>query len=430
MHNYRQSRRLRDVRYDVRGPILTEALRLEAQGHDILRLNLGNMHPFGLEARPEITEAVARDLGSGQAYSDSRGIPAARRAVAEHYRRVGVPGITPEEVFLGNGVSELIMLVLQALIDPGDEVLVPAPDYPTWTGAVNLTGGVPVHYPGDESNGWNPSLEDIEARITPRTVALVMINPNNPTGAVYSAETVRGMADIARRHGLVLLSDEVYDKLVFGGARHHHAALAAGDDVLCLTFGGLSKAYRVCGYRAGWVAATGPTASAGDLLEGITLLSNMRVCPNVPGQSAIPVALAADSPWGPDVVDPDGRIEQQLALAADRLNAIPGVSCVAPRGALYCFPRVDTELFGISSDEEFVLDLLREEHVLVTHGTGFNWTEPDHFRIVCLPAAETLDRAIGSIARHLGRRAASAPGRGPAAGLAVGAGAAAATAGA
>lgn len=404
---YRQSARLRDVRYDVRGPILTEAMRLEAQGHDILRLNLGNMRPFGLDARPEIAEAVARDLGDGQAYSDSRGIPVAREAVAEHYRRCGIDQISAEDVFLGNGVSELITLVLQALVNPGDEILVPAPDYPTWTGAVNLTGGVPVHYLADEANGWNPSLEDVESKVTPRTKALVLINPNNPTGAVYSEETVRGMADIARRHGLVLLSDEIYEELVFGDAAHHHAALAADSDVLCLTFGGLSKAYRVCGYRAGWVAATGPLDHAADLLEGITLLSNMRVCPNVPGQYAIPVALAAGTPGSAlpaDVVDPGGRLESQLAMASDALNAIPGVSCVPPRGALYCFPRIDREMYGIDDDEEFVLDLLRSEHVLVTHGTGFNWPEPDHFRIVCLPEAGVLERAIASIGDYLARR--------------------------
>ena len=404
---FRQSARLRDVRYDVRGPILTEAMRLEAEGHDVLRLNLGNMRPFGLDARPEIVDAVAHNLEDGQAYSDSRGIPVAREAVAEHYRRCGVDAICPDDVFLGNGVSELITLVLQAMVNPGDEILVPAPDYPTWTGAVNLTGGVPVHYLADEDNGWNPSLADIESRVTPRTTALVLINPNNPTGAVYSEETVRGMADIARRHGLVLLSDEIYEELVFGDARHHHAALAAGDDVLCLTFGGLSKAFRVCGYRAGWVAATGPLDHAADLLEGITLLSNMRVCPNVPGQHAIPVALAAGaagSDLPADIIDPGGRLEAQLATASAALNAIPGVSCVPPRGALYCFPRIDRAMYGIDDDEEFVLDLLRSEHVLVTHGTGFNWPEPDHFRIVCLPEAGVLERAIASIARYLEQR--------------------------
>ncbi|KAA0918476.1 aminotransferase class I/II-fold pyridoxal phosphate-dependent enzyme [Dietzia sp. ANT_WB102] len=403
MTTYRQSRRLRDVRYDVRGPILTEATRLEAEGHEILRLNLGNMHPFGLTARPELVDAVAHGLDAGQAYSDSRGIPVAREAVADYYRRCGIDGVSSAGVFLGNGVSELITLVLQSMVDPGDEILVPAPDYPTWTGAVNLTGGVPVHYLADEAHAWTPSLEDIESRITPRTTALVMINPNNPTGAVYSEDTVRGMADIARRHGLILLSDEIYEKVIFGDARHHHAARAAGDDVLCLTFGGLSKAYRVCGYRAGWVVATGPLDRAADLLEGLTLLSNMRVCPGVPGQHAIPVALAEDSPWSHDVVDPDGRLERQLSLTTARLNAIPGVSCVPPRGGLYCFPRLDRAMFGITSDEEFALDLLRTEHVLVTHGTGFNWPEPDHFRIVCLPEAPVLDRALDAIARHLDR---------------------------
>ncbi|MBD0023104.1 aminotransferase class I/II-fold pyridoxal phosphate-dependent enzyme [Gordonia pseudamarae] len=407
MTKFRQSHRLKNVRYDVRGPILTEAMRLEGQGHDVLRLNLGNMRPFGLVARPEIVDAVAANLDTAQAYSDSRGIPAARQAVAEHYLGRGIDGVRADNVFLGNGVSELITLTLQALVNPGDEILVPAPDYPTWTGAVNLTGGVPVHYLADESDGWNPSLEDIESKVTPRTTALVLINPNNPTGAVYSEETVRGIADIARRHGLILLSDEIYEELVFGQARHHYAARAAGDDVLCLTFGGLSKAYRVCGYRAGWVVATGPLHLAGDLLEGITLLSNMRVCPNVTGQHAIALALGAGTPGSPlpaDIVDPGGVLERRLALTADALNTIPGVSCVAPRGALYCFPRIDTELFGIDSDEEFVLDLLRAEHILVTHGTGFNWPEPDHFRIVCLPDDAVLEQAVASIGGYLDRR--------------------------
>ncbi|MGO3326373.1 pyridoxal phosphate-dependent aminotransferase [Gordonia sp. (in: high G+C Gram-positive bacteria)] len=407
MTAFRQSDRLRNVRYDVRGPILTEAMRLEAEGHDVLRLNLGNMHPFGLEARLEIVDAVAASLAPAQAYSDSRGIRPAREAVADHYLRCGVDGVSADDVFLGNGVSELITLTLQALVNPGDEILVPAPDYPTWTGAVNLTGGVPVHYLADESNGWNPSIEDIESKVTSRTTALVMINPNNPTGAVYSEETVRGMADVARRHGLILLSDEIYDELIFGDARHHFAARAAGDDVLCLTFGGLSKAYRVCGYRAGWVVATGPLHLATDLLEGITLLSNMRVCPNVPGQYAIPVALGAGTPGSPlpaDIIDPDGRLENQLARTAEALNAIPGVSCVPPRGALYCFPRIDQDMFGINDDEEFVLDLLRTKHILVTHGTGFNWHEPDHFRIVCLPDEQVLGRAVTTIGDYLSDR--------------------------
>ncbi|MFD4368044.1 pyridoxal phosphate-dependent aminotransferase [Rhodococcus sp. NPDC058521] len=407
MKMFRQSDRLRNVRYDVRGPILTEAMRLEREGHDVLRLNLGNMRPFGLEARPEIVDAVAANLGSAQAYSDSRGVHLAREAVADHYRRCDIGQVSADDIFLGNGVSELITLTLQALVNPGDEILVPAPDYPTWTGAVNLTGGVPVHYLADESHGWNPSVADIESKVTPRTTALVMINPNNPTGAVYSEETVRGIADIARRHGLILLSDEIYEELVFGDARHHHAARAAGDDVLCLTFGGLSKAYRVCGYRAGWVVATGPLHRASDLLEGLTLLSNMRVCPNVAGQHAIPLALYAGTPGSPlpaDIVDPGGLLEKQLALTSDALNAIPGVSCVPPRGALYCFPRIDREIFGIDNDEEFVLDLLRSEHILVTHGTGFNWPEPDHFRIVCLPETTVLERAVASIGGYLERR--------------------------
>lgn len=408
---YAQSARLADVTYDVRGPILVEAARLEAAGHDILRLNLGNMYPFGLEARPEIVDAVARSIESAEAYTDSRGIPEAREAVAAHYDAVGVPGASAENVFLGNGVSELITLSLQAMIDPGDEVLLPAPDYPTWTGAVNLTGGVPVHYLADEANGWNPSLEDIEAKVTPRTKALVLINPNNPTGAVYSEDTVRGMAEIARRHGLILLSDEIYDRLVYGDAVHHHAARFCGEDVLCFTFGGLSKAFRVCGFRSGWIAVTGPTRDAADLLEGLGLLANMRVCPNAPGQYAIPAALALGGDALRDVVDPGAGLERRLTAISARLDAIEGVSCVTPTGALYCFPRFEPEAFRFDdaaadlsdADNALVLGLLREEKILTTRGTGFNWPHPDHFRLACLPELPVLEGAVDRLSAFLDR---------------------------
>ena len=403
-----QSTKLQNVLYEIRGPVHAHAARLEAEGHRILKLNIGNPAPFGFEAPDVIVRDMIAALPVAQGYSESKGILSARRAIVTRYElEPGFPDLDVDDIYLGNGVSELITMTMQALLDDGDEVLIPAPDYPLWTAMTTLSGGKAVHYMCDEENGWNPDLADIESKITPKTVALLVINPNNPTGAVYSEEIVRGIADIARRHGLVLLSDEIYEELIFGDAQHHHAALAAGDDVLCLTFGGLSKAYRVCGYRAGWVAATGPLDRAADLLEGITLLSNMRVCPNLPGQYAIPVALAAGTPGSAlpaDVVDPGGRLESQLARAAEALNAIPGVSCVPPRGALYCFPRIDRTMFGIDDDEEFVLDLLRSEHVLVTHGTGFNWPEPDHFRIVCLPEAGVLDRAIASIGDYLARR--------------------------
>ena len=399
-----QSNRLADVTYDVRGPILTEADRLAAEGHDILRLNLGNMYPFGLTARTDIVDAVTQSIEPAEAYSDSKGILPARRAVAEYYTQVGLPTpVDVDHIFLGNGVSELITLALQAIVNPGDEILIPAPDYPTWTGAVNLTGGVPVHYLADENNDWNPSLEDIASKITDRTKALVMINPNNPTGAVYSEDTVRGMAELARRHNLILLSDEIYEHLVFDGAQHHHAALAAGEDVLCMTFGGLSKAFRVCGFRAGWLAITGPTERAGDLLEGIGLLSNMRVCPNVPGQYAIPAALAISPEDLPNVVDPDRALHRRVTSTAALLNEIDGVSCVTPKGALYCFARFEPDAFDFAGDDEFALGLLREERILVTRGTGFNWPYPDHFRIACLPDVDTLAGAVERIGEFLDR---------------------------
>ncbi|GAA1867773.1 pyridoxal phosphate-dependent aminotransferase [Myceligenerans crystallogenes] len=395
-----QSSKLRDVRYDVRGPILVEAERLEAEGHQVLKLNIGNPAPFGFEAPEVVLEGVQRHLHAGEGYSDSRGVLPAREAVAAYYTGRGLD-MDPSDVFIGSGVSEMISLVLQALVDVGDEVLIPAPDYPLWTGAVTLTGGTPVHYATDEAAGWAPDLADIERRITPRTKALVVINPNNPTGAVYPAETVRALADLARRHDLVLLSDEIYEKVLFDGATHHHTATFAGDDVLCLTFSGLSKAYRVAGFRSGWVAVTGPRHLATDFLEGLTLLSNMRMCANVPAQYAIPAALGA----GPEIVDeillPGGRLLEQRDTAVRLLNEIPGVSTVAPRGALYCFPRLDPEVYQVDDDEKLVLELLRDKKILVTHGTGFNWPRPDHFRLVMLPSVDVLTDAIGRIAEFL-----------------------------
>lgn len=395
-----QSNKLRDVRYDVRGPILVEAERLEAEGHQVLKLNIGNPAPFGFEAPDVVVDGLRAHLREAEGYSDSRGILPAREAVSAYYASRGLD-VTPTDVFIGSGVSEMISLVLQALVDDGDEVLVPAPDYPLWTGAVTLTGGTPVHYSCDESAGWSPDLADLESRITPRTKALVVINPNNPTGAVYPAETVRALADIARRHGLVLLSDEIYEKILFDGATHHHTATFAGDDVLCLTFSGLSKAYRVAGFRSGWVAVSGPRELATDFLEGLTLLANMRMCANVPAQYAIPAALGGD----PSVVDelllPGGRLLEQRDTAVRLLNEIPGVHTVAPQGALYCFPRLDPEVYAVEDDEKLVLELLRDKHILVTHGTGFNWPTPDHFRLVMLPAVDVLEDAIGRIADFL-----------------------------
>jgi len=396
-----QSRKLQHVRYDVRGPILVEAQRLEAEGHKILKLNIGNPAPFGFEAPEAIVADMIHHLPEAEGYSDSRGIYEARTAVAQYYQSRGLTETAVDDVFIGNGVSELISLVLQAFIDDGNEILVPAPDYPLWTGAVTLSGGTPVHYRCDEANGWNPDLEDIESKITENTHALVIINPNNPTGAVYSEETVKALVDIARRHELVIFSDEIYEKILFDDAVHHHTATYAGDDVLCLTFSGLSKAYRVCGYRAGWVMISGPKHMATDFLEGLTLLANMRMCANVPGQHAIQTALGGYQSIN-EYIHPGGRFYEQSKTAWRLLNKIEGVTCTEPMGALYCFPRLDTEMFGITDDQEFVLDLLRAKKILVTHGTGFNWFEPDHFRLVTLPDVDTLTEAIGRIADFLG----------------------------
>ena len=395
-----QSKKLQHVRYDVRGPILVEAQRLEAEGHKILKLNIGNTAPFGFEAPEAIVADISHHLPHSQGYSDSRGIYSARTAVAQYYQAKGLTQTTVDDVFIGNGVSELIMLVLQTFIDDGNEILVPAPDYPLWTGAVTLCGGTPVHYRCDESNGWNPDLAEIEAKITDKTHALVIINPNNPTGAVYSQETVKGLVDMARRHDLVVMADEIYEKIIFDDAVHHHAATFAGEDVLCLTFSGLSKAYRVCGYRAGWVMISGPRHLAGDFLEGLTLLANMRMCSNVPAQHAIQTALGGYQSVN-ELIVPGGRFYEQSKLAWRLLNEIPGVSCVEPEGALYCFPKLDPSVYPIDDDQAFVIDLLRSKKLLVTHGRGFNWPEPDHFRLVTLPDEAVLTEAIGRIGEYL-----------------------------
>jgi alanine-synthesizing transaminase len=395
-----QSRKLQNVRYDVRGPLLVEAQRLESEGHKVLKLNIGNPAPFGFEAPEAIVADMVHHLPDAQGYSDSRGIYEARTAVAQYYQGRGLTDTSVEDGFIGNGVSELISMALQAFLDDGNEILVPAPDYPLWTGAVTLCGGTAVHYRCDEENGWNPDLEDIESKITDNTHGLVVINPNNPTGAVYSEETVRGLVDIARRHDLVLFSDEIYEKILFDAAVHHHTASYAADDVLCLTFSGLSKAYRVCGYRAGWVMVSGPRHLATDFVEGLTTLANMRMCANVPAQHAIQTALGGYQSIN-ELIVPGGRFYEQSKTAWRLLNDIEGVSCVEPQGALYCFPRLDTEMFGITDDEQFVIDLLRAKKLLVTHGTGFNWFEPDHFRLVTLPDVDLLAEAIGRIADFL-----------------------------
>src|ERR1700712_3951499 len=399
-----QAARLKSVRYDIRGPLLQHARTLEAAGHRVIKLNIGNPAPWGLETPELVVEGLVQNIQDAEGYSDARGIYPARLAVAQYYAGRGVEDITPDDVFLGNGVSELISLSLQALLDPGDEVLVPAPDYPLWTGAVRLCGGRAVHYRNDESIGWQPDLEDVAAKVTPSTRALVIMNPNNPTGSVYSRETLLGLLEIARRHGLLVLADEVYDHVLFDDAVHEHAA-ALAPDLIVLTMCGLSKNHRAAGFRSAWLAITGPRAPAADYIEGLDLLANMRMCPNVPAQHAIQAALGSRSSIDA-LLQPGGRLREQRDRAWERLNAIPGVSCVKPKGALYLFPRLDPEVYPVKDDEQLVIDLLQQEHVLVTHGTGFNMATPDHIRMVFLAPVDVLDDAISRFARFLSTRTA------------------------
>jgi alanine-synthesizing transaminase len=393
-----QSTKLANVCYEIRGPVLEEAMRLEAAGHSVLKLNTGNPAIFGFECPPEILEDMLRSLKDAHGYGDAKGLLSARRAVVQHYQTKGVP-LGVEDVYLGNGVSELIQMSMQALLDDGDEVLVPAPDYPLWTASVSLAGGTAVHYRCDEQSDWMPDLDDIERKVTDRTKALVIINPNNPTGAVYDDEMLRGLADIARRHRLIVCSDEIYDKILYDDATHTPTA-AIAPDLLTLTFNGLSKAYRVAGYRSGWMAVAGPKAHAASYIEGLTILANMRLCANMPAQHAIATALGGYQSIN-SLVLPGGRLLAQRDATYRALLDIPGVTCVKPRGALYAFPRLDPQVYKIKDDRQMVLDLLRAEKIMIVHGTGFNWTEPDHFRIVTLPRAEDLADAVGRIGRFL-----------------------------
>jgi alanine-synthesizing transaminase len=394
-----QASRLQNVRYDIRGPVLRRTRQLEAEGHQILKLNLGNPAAFGIYAPDAAIHDVVANIGDAQGYSDSRGIHPARLAVAQTYTHRGVAGVGPDDVFLGNGVSELIVMALQALLNGGDEVLVPSPDYPLWTGAVSLCGGRPVHYRCDESAGWQPDLEHLAAQITPRTRAMVIINPNNPTGAVYSRETLQGMLELARQHDLLVLSDEIYDQILYDGAVHECAA-ALAPDLMVLTLGGLSKTYRLAGFRSGWLVISGPTHDSGDYLEGLELLASMRLCPNVPAQYAIQTALGGDQSIT-DLLLPGGRLREQRDHAWQKLNEIPGVSCVKPMGALYLFPGLDPEVHKIADDEQMVIDLLESQHLLLTHGTGFNLPSADHLRLVFLAAVDVLDDAINRFATFL-----------------------------
>ena len=397
-----QSSKLADVCYDIRGPVLAEAHRLEREGQRILKLNIGNPAPFGFEAPEGILADVIAALPTAQGYSDSRGLVSARRSVVQYHQAKGVPDVDVDDVYLGNGVSELIVMALQALLDDGDEVLIPSPDYPLWTAAVALAGGRPVHYRCDESQGWQPDLDDVAARIGPRTKAIVVINPNNPTGAVYGAPVLEGLLGQAREHGLVVFSDEIYDQILYDDAVHVSTASLA-PDLLCLTFNGLSKAYRLAGFRSGWMVVSGPRHEARSYLEGLDILANMRLCPNVPAQHAVATALGGRHGLD-ELVLPGGRLREQRDAALDLLTQIPGVSCVRPQGALYLFPRLDPEVYEIKDDQQLVLDLLREQNLLVVQGTGFNWLDPDHLRIVTLPHVEDLRDAMGRLGSFLSTR--------------------------
>ena len=394
-----QAGRLSNVRYDIRGPVLRRARQLEAAGHEIIKLNLGNPAPFGLDAPDDVLNDVVKHITDSQGYSDARGIQPARQAVAQFFDRRGVAGISPDDVFLGNGVSELIVMSLQALLDTGDEVLVPSPDYPLWTGAINLCGGRAVHYRCDELAGWEPDLEHVAGQITARTKALVIINPNNPTGAVYSRQTLLGLLDLARTHGLLVLTDEIYDQILYDGAVHHSAA-ALAPDLLVLTLGGLSKTYRLAGFRSGWLVISGPREHAADYLDGLELLANMRLCPNVPAQHAIEPALGGRVDIT-HLLQPGGRLRDQRDHAWERMTAIPGVTCYQPAGALYLFPRLDPEVYSIRDDEQMMIDLLEQQHVLLSHGSGFNLPTTDHLRLVFLASVPVLDDAIGRLATFL-----------------------------
>ncbi|BDD80718.1 aminotransferase [Tsukamurella pulmonis] len=395
-----QSAKLQNVLYEIRGPVVAQAARLEAQGHRILKLNIGNPATFGFEAPDSIVRDMIHALPTSQGYSESQGIASARRAVVTRYEEVpDFPYFDIGDVYLGNGVSELITMTLQALLDNGDEVLIPAPDYPLWTAMTSLSGGTPVHYLCDEDNGWNPSVEDIEAKITPRTKAIVVINPNNPTGAVYSRETLQQIVEVARKHSLLVLADEIYDRILYDDAQHISIAELA-PDLLVMTFNGLSKAYRVCGYRAGWAVLTGPKDHASGFIEGLTLLASTRLCPNVPAQHAIQVALGGYQSIN-DLILPGGRLLEQRDVAFEKLNAIDGVSCVKPKGALYAFPKLDPDVHEIRDDEQMVLDLLNQEKILLVQGTGFNWPTPDHLRVVTLPWARDLAEALDRFGNFL-----------------------------
>ncbi len=399
MNSIPKSKKLADVCYDIRGPVLSEAKRLEEEGYQILKLNIGNTAPFGLNAPDELFHDVIVNLREGQGYCDSKGLFSARKAVMQYYQQQRVADVDIEDIYIGNGVSELIVMAMQGLLNNGDEMLIPAPDYPLWTAAVNLSGGTPVHYVCDEASDWLPDIDDIRGRITPRTRGIVIINPNNPTGAVYPAETLHAIHDIAAEHGLIVFADEIYDKILYDGLEHTTMASLC-DDLVCISFGGLSKNYRAPGFRAGWMVVSGRKLQARDYQEGLNMLANMRLCSNVPAQFAIQTALGGYQSIN-DLVIKGGRLRDQRDFAHARITAIPGVTCTLPKGALYLFPRLDPKRFSIRNDVQFALDLLREKRILIVQGSGFNWHDCDHFRIVFLPTEEVLAEALTGLAEFL-----------------------------
>ena len=399
MKTFQKSAKLANVCYDIRGPVLDKARQMEEEGQKIIKLNIGNLAVFGFDAPEEIQQDIIRNLPGAAAYSDSKGIFAARKAVMQYTQEQGIDGVSLEDIYLGNGASELIVMATNALLNDGDELLLPAPDYPLWTAAVSLSGGTPIHYMCDENNGWMPNLEDIKSKITPYTKGIVVINPNNPTGAIYKDELLKDIVKLAREHELIIFADEVYDKVLYDGVIHT-AIGSLSKDVLTLTFNSLSKSYRSCGYRAGWLVVSGDKKPARDYIEGLNMLSSMRLCANVPGQSAIQTALGGYQSIN-DLVKPGGRLCRQRDLAYELITSIPGVTCIKPQAALYMFPRLDPKIYPIKDDQQFINDLLQETKVLLVQGSGFNWPTSDHFRIVFLPHEDDLRIAIGRIAKFL-----------------------------
>lgn len=401
MRPIQKSNKLAEVCYDIRGPVLDKARQMEEEGHKIIKLNIGNLAVFGFEAPEEIVQDMIRNLGNASGYTDSKGLFAPRKAVMQYTQEKAIAGVTIDDVYLGNGASELIVMSMQALLNTGDEVLVPAPDYPLWTAAVSLSGGKPVHYVCDEQAGWLPDIEDIKKKITSNTRAIVVINPNNPTGALYPDEILQQIVEVARQHQLVVFADEIYDKVLFDGNKHTSIASMA-DDVLFITLNGLSKNYRSCGYRAGWMVVSGEKRHAKDYIEGLNMLASMRLCANVPGQYAIQTALGGYQTIN-DLIGPQGRLTRQRDMAHRLLTQIPGVTCVKPKSALYMFPRLDPKMYPIADDQQMAYELLAEERVLIVQGSGFNCRDTEHFRLVFLPNVDDLEMAVGRIARFLDR---------------------------